>query len=108
MTLANNLTLLNTNTAGVNSINVTGGIAGTGNVTFQATSAGGSVISGTALTFTGILSNISTGGAGFGITANMTGAESLLQNSATSGTTVSGTNTLHGWYHDQSRLVGVR
>ncbi len=96
VTLANNLTLLNTNSAGNNSLNVTGGIAGTGNVTFQATSAGGSVISGTALTFTGILSNISTGGAGFGITANLSGAESLLQNSASSTTTVSGTNTNTG------------
>ena len=96
VTLSNNLLLVNTNSAGANSLNVTGGIAGTGNVTFTATSAGGSVISGTALTFTGTLANTSTGGAGFGVTANMTGAESFLQNSASSTTTLSGTNSNTG------------
>ena len=80
-----------------NSLNLTGGVTGTGNLIFAATSAGGFILGPTGtVNFTGTISNISTGGAGFGITANMTGAESLLQNSATSSTTVSGPNTYTG------------
>ncbi len=97
ITLANNLNVVNTNTAGGNSFNLTGGVAGTGNLIFNATSAGGFNLgpAGT-VNFTGTISNVSTGGGGLGISANLTGAESILQNSTTSTTTVSGTNTNTG------------
>ena len=98
VTLANNLTLLNTNSNGGSTLTLTGGISGTGNVIVDGTSGVGLSISGSPLSFTGTLSNISTSVNGtLALSANLTGAESLLENSpANAVTTVSGVNTNTG------------
>ena len=96
VTLNNSLLLSNTNTAAGNILTLSGGISGTGNVTVTNTSVSPTTISGGTVNFAGTLSNTSNSSGGLIVSANLSGVESIVQNSAASTTTLSGTNTNMG------------
>lgn len=97
VTLANDLLLENTNSTSGNGLTLSGAITGTGNILALDTSISHVNITGTSgVNFTGTIANVSTSSGSVILSANLSGSESLFQNSSASQLTVSGTNNNTG------------